>query len=311
MKPFRRFFIRRQNLVGLGIVLLFFGLALAAPRLAPLPLEIYGENLGPLPVPPNSDALLGTIPVASGNIHDDVFKMLVWGANSALKFGLLVSLTTNLFGVLVGAASGYFGGWVNEVTMRVTDAFLTFPVIAGVALFQTIYFPSDKITLLPPIDLMTPPSPIETLLRNLNLDPLMMAFILFSWMAAARLTNSVVLQIKENEFFEAARALGASPMRIILRHILPNSIQPAVVLIARDIGLAVLLQAGFAFIGLVGGSPWGELLAVGRRWILGVRGDIFTYWWAFLPATLAIVLFGIGWNLLGDGLNDWLNPHQA
>jgi peptide/nickel transport system permease protein len=302
MKPFGRFFINWQNLLGLGIVFLFFGLALAAPRLAPHPLEISGERLGPLPVPPNSHALLGTIPVASGDIHDDVFKMLVWGANSAFKFGLLVSLTTNLFGVLVGAASGYFGGWVNEVTMRVTDAFLTFPVIAGVALFQAIYFPSDLITF---------PSPIENLLLNLNLDPLFMALILFSWMPAARLTNSVVLQIKENEFFEAARALGASPMRIILRHLLPNSIQPAVVLIARDIGLAVLLQAGFAFIGLVGGSPWGELLAVGRRWILGVRGNIFTYWWAFLPATLAIVLFGIGWNLLGDGLNDWLNPHRA
>jgi peptide/nickel transport system permease protein len=300
MKRFGRFFIRRQNLLGLGIVLLFTGLAVAAPILAPLPLEITRKELGQLPGPPNAFALLGTLPV--GNIHADVFKMLVWGANSALKFGLMVSLTTNLFGVLVGAASGYFGGWVNEVTMRITDAFLTFPVIAGIALFQSIYFSSD---------FLNPATPTETFLRNINLDPLIMAFILFSWMPAARLTNSVVLQVKENEFFEAARALGASPVRIILRHLIPNSIQPAVVLAARDIGLAVLLQAGFTFIGLASGSQWGELLSSGRRWIIGVRGNIFAYWWAFLPATLAIVLFGIGWNLLGDGLNDWLSPRRT
>jgi peptide/nickel transport system permease protein len=130
-------------------------------------------------------------------------------------------------------------------------------------------------------------------------------------MPAARLTNSVVLQIKEEEFFEAARALGASPVGIILRHIIPNSIQPAVVLAARDIGLAVLLQAGFTFIGLTEGSPWGQLLSTRRRWIIAGGGNILTYWWAFLPAILVIVLFGIGWNLLGDGLNDWLNPRKA
>jgi peptide/nickel transport system permease protein len=109
--------------------------------------------LGTFPTPPSSFALLGTLPIASGNIHEEVYKMVVWGSNSALKFGLIVSLTTNLFGVLVGAASGYFWGWANNLTMRVTDAFLTFPVIAGVALFQSIYFSSDP---------LSKPAPIET-----------------------------------------------------------------------------------------------------------------------------------------------------
>lgn len=302
MMRFSRFMLRWQNLLGLGIVLLFVGLAAASPILAPQPLEIVGENLGPLPIAPGSSALLGTLPVASGNVHVDIFKMLVLGANSALKFGIAISLVTNLYGVLIGASSGYFGGWINEATMRITDAFLTFPVVAGVALFQSIFFSSSN---------GSTHTAIEQLLRTLNLDPLIMALILFSWMPAARLTNSVVLGIKEQEYTQAAQALGATPFWIIVRHLIPNSVQPAVVLFARDIGMVVLLQAGFTFIGLTGGSPWGSVLSEGRRWIFGLRGNMFSYWWTFIPVTLAIVLFGIGWNLLGDGLNDWLNPRKG
>jgi peptide/nickel transport system permease protein len=302
MRRYHLFFFHRQNLFGLAIIIFFIFLAIGAPYLAPLPLQLKGNNLGFFPIPPNPAALLGTLPVSSGNIHADVFKIVVWGSNSALKFGLIVSLTTNLFGMLTGAASGYFGGLANNLTMRVTDSFLTFPVVAGVALFQSIFFSSDLSNL---------PIPVGILLRGLSLDPLMLTLILFSWMPAARLTNSVVLKIKDEEFTEAARAMGASPIRIILSHIVPNSIQPAIVLAARDIGFAVLLQAGFTFIGLTGGSPWGELLSIGHRWILAPYGHILTYWWTYLPVTLAIVLFGIGWNLLGDGLNDWLNPRKV
>ncbi len=296
-----RYMMQWQNLLGLGIVLLFIGLAIAAPILAPRPLNLTGNDLGPLPIAPGRSAPLGTVPVASGNIHLDVFKMLVWGSTTALKFGVTISLITNLIGVLIGATSGYFGGWINEVSMRVTDAFLTFPVVAGVALFQSIFFSSEN---------LNPLTPVESFLQTLGLDSFIMALILFSWMPAARLTNSIVLEIIGNEYNQAARALGASPFWIILRHLIPNSVQPSIVLFARDIGMVVLLQAGFTFIGLTSGSPWGEVLSVGRRWIFGLRGDIISYWWTFLPVTLAIVIFGIGWNLLGDGLNDWLNPRQ-
>jgi peptide/nickel transport system permease protein len=301
MKRFAGFFTRRQNLLGLAIVFFFIVLAVGAPYLAPLPLEFSSPGWRMLPTPPGALALLGTLPVGAGNIQMDVYKMIVWGSNSALRFGLIVSVTTNLFGLLVGAASAYFGGWINNVAMRVTDAFLTFPVIAGVALFQSFYFSSDS---------LSSPTPIESLLRGLNLDPLLITLVLFSWMPAARLTNSIVLQIKKDEFFEAAMALGASPPGIILRHIIPNSIQPAVVLAARDIGLAVVIQAGFTFIGLTGGTPWGDLLSASRRWIIARGGNILIYWWVFLPVTLAIILFGIGWNLLGDGLNDWFSPQK-
>jgi peptide/nickel transport system permease protein len=140
-----------------------------------------------------------------------------------------------------------------------------------------------------------------------KIDPVLITFILFSWMIYARMMNTVVHRIKQTEYVQAARALGASHSQIIFRHLIPNAIAPAVVLAARDVGGMVLLQATFTFIGLGGASVWGSLLVNGRDWIITL-GGIFTYWWVFLPAALALVLFGIGWNLLGDGLNDALNP---
>jgi len=119
--------------------------------------------------------------------------------------------------------------------------------------------------------------------------------------------NTVVLRIKQTQYIQASRALGAGHSTIIFRHLIPNSITPVLVLAARDVGGMVLLQATFTFIGLGGESLWGNLLVWGRDYII-TPGGLLTYWWVFLPATLALVLFGIGWNLLGDGLNDLLNP---
>jgi peptide/nickel transport system permease protein len=144
-----------------------------------------------------------------------------------------------------------------------------------------------------------------------NVDPLLIAFIVFSWMPYARLMNSVVLRLRQEEYLLASRSLGAGHLRLIFRHLLPNSISPAIVLAARDVGYLVLLEAGFTFIGLSYRSEWGVLLSLGRNYIIGPGGNPFTWWWLYLPATLVMVLFGMGWNLLGDGLNGWVNPQQS
>jgi peptide/nickel transport system permease protein len=145
----------------------------------------------------------------------------------------------------------------------------------------------------------------------LSLDPVMLALIFFSWMPYARITNTTVMGIKRATYIEAAVALGASRRRIIFRHLIPNTISPVIVLATRDIGSMVLLLATFTFIGIGGRSEWGNLLAFGRNWVIGPGGNPLARWWVFLPATLALMLFGIGWNLLGDGLNDWLNPRRV
>jgi peptide/nickel transport system permease protein len=244
-----------------------------------------------------------------------VVHALVWGTRGALSFGLQVVIMAALFGVLFGAIAGYAGGGVSSIMMRITDAFLAFPIIAGVVLINQLWFAAtvtaggifssyQNAWYAEPTFI----SPIQALVRLI--DPLKFVLILFSWMPYARITNVVVTTIKQSEFIQAARAIGARPIRIIMRHLLPNSLTPSIVLAARDVGSMVILQATFTFIGLNGSSTWGEMLVIGKDWVLGPGGGIFTYWWVFVPATLALVLFGIGWNLLGDGLSEVLDPRD-
>jgi hypothetical protein len=136
----------------------------------------------------------------------------------------------------------------------------------------------------------------------------MLSLIVFSWMPYARLIHSIVLTLKQTEFVQAAHALGGGPFWIVRKHLLPNSLSPAIVLAARDIGGVVLLQATLTFIQIGGGSVWGEMLAQGRNWVIGPGGNVLRYWWVFLPPTFAIMLFGIAWNMFGDSLNDILDP---
>lgn len=321
MRMFRSFFSRWQNWLGLLLVALFVFTAIAAPVLSPQDPEkpgttkIVGNPRDFTPHPPSADAPLGTL---SRGIS--VYHSLIWGCRSALIFGLLVAFFSMILGVLVGVISAYKGGFLNSLLMRGTDTFLSFPLIAGVVLIsqlQTILLtnagqfmakPAMALFLPPTATLSQAPGELPQWLAVLQqIDPVLIAFILFSWMPYARLMNTTVLSIKNMEYIEAARSLGDRPMRIIFRHLLPNSIAPAIVLAARDVGGMVLLQATFTFIGMGSSSPWGMLLVNGRDWVIS-PGGIFTYWWVFVPPTLALILFGIAWNLLGDGLNDALNP---
>jgi peptide/nickel transport system permease protein len=315
MRNLRIYFSRWQNLLAWIIITFFVVVALLAPWLAPpedpadvATFRVVKELKGQLPFAPNDKAVWGTIATSILGTQIDVFYTIIWGTRSALRFGLFVALSTAILGVLVGAASGFAGGWINNLTMRITDAFLAFPLIVSVVLFRQLL----AIVLNPPAySPLLPPVPNSLGAFIARVDPLMLAFVLFLWMPYARVTNAMVLNVKRTDFVQAAQAMGAGSVRIIIRHLIPNSISPAIVLAARDIGLVVLLQATLTFIGIGGNSEWGALLDIGRRWIIGQGGNPLIYWWVFIPATLALVLFGVGWNLLGDGLNDWLDPRQA
>jgi peptide/nickel transport system permease protein len=320
MRGLLHFFSRWQNWLGFLLVLSFVLTAIAAPILSPMDSKDPGifkrvghtraERLDAEPHPPSDSALLGTLPY-----QYDVFHTLVWGSRNALSFGLGVVLIAGAFGVMFGAVAGYAGGITNTVMMRVADAFLAFPVIAGVVFLQQLLAiaieaaggmylfgaqASRNLT-----DIAGKVSPIQILLGIIN--PLMLSLILFSWMPYARLVNSMVISLKKAEFVQASRALGASPLRTIFRHLIPNSVAPSVVLMARDVGGVVMLQATLTFIRLGGDSPWGDMLSQGRNWILSATG-LLRFWWVYIPATVAVMLFGIAWNLLGDGLNDLLDP---
>ena len=305
MGSFYRFITRWQNWLALILIGAFILISLTASWLEPQnnpdepsPFYIYtpsDQKLGSrIPIPPNQEVPLGTMPGGY-----DVLYSLVWGAYPALRFGLLTALSTATIGVLLGALSAYVGGWTNGIVMRLTDAFLAFPAIAGVFFFQQ---------LMTPLDPNAPPGWFHNLIQRLDLHPVMLALILFSWMPYARIINAGVNLLKSEEYILSAHTLGASHARILIRHLLPNGISPVIVMFARDVGAMVILEASFTFIGISGYLPWGVLLVSGRNWIIGPGGNPLAYWWVFLPVTLALVLFGLGWNLLGDGLNDALNP---
>lgn len=303
MRRVRRLFSHWQIIAGAVLVGVFVCVAIAAPQLAPPDdpdnpsgLKRVGRVSDQVPHPPSDVAKLGT---SAGQY--DIYYSIVWGARSALRFGVSVTLITAAFGVIIGALSGYVGGLFGGAIMRVTDALLAFPVIAGVVLFQQLGRPATFTQLI---------NPVATIYDTLQIEPLMLALIVFSWMPYARLTHASALVVRGADFIQASRALGVSTPRMIFKHVLPNTITPALVLAARDVGVFVILEAAFIFIGLAGSGEWGQLLAANRNWIIGVRGNPFTYWWVYVPPTIALILFGVGWNLLGDGLNDALNPRQ-
>ncbi len=310
MKGLRRFFNQRDLILGLVICLVYLFVGLAAPSLAPLePVPGTGGKLIPgfkvigvvtqkTPLPPSWEAPLGTVNAF------DIYTAVVWGARDAMRFGIIVALGTAALGVLVGTIGAYLGGWSNWAILRITDSFLTFPLIAALILAGQIQQSLYGAYLAGYPDAVKPPVLVSALF---SLEFIM---ILFLWMPYARLVNALVLGLKSSTFVEAARALGAGGPRILARHLIPNSLAPVIVLISRDIGAVVLLQAALTFIHLQGNSIWGGMLANGRDWVYGLRGNPFVYWWVFVPVSLAIVLFGVGWGLVGDGLNHLLNPHK-
>jgi len=261
----------------------------------PPAVKTVGRRTDRVPKPPSPEAPLGTEP---GQV--DVYYSLVWGTRTALRFGFVVTVATAAIGIAVGSLSGIAGRRGNEVLMRFTDAFLMFPIIAGLWVFNSM---------LPDPWTEVEPTSFQRLL--VELDPVIITFILFSWMSYARLVNANMLRIRESEYIEAATVLGAGKMRILWRHLLPNAVTPAVVLMARDMGAFLVLEAAFAFIGLTSATEWGMLLALSRNWVIGTAGNPLRYWWTYVPVSMALILFALGWNMLGEGLNDALNPRQG
>ncbi len=313
MRHLHRFFSHGRNWLALILVLSFTFAAIFPSLLSPNdpnrpgPYKVVGKSSDLEPRPPSENAPLGTLPRQLS-----VYHMLVWGARDAMRFGLLVALSVACIGIVFGAAAGYAGGVVNRTMMRVADAFLTFPIIAAVVLLQQLLLNTLNST--GGLFLVSEPGfqknsqfLIQALLQRI--DPLTLSLILFSWMPYARLVNTLVIELKQTEFILAARSIGVRPARIVFRHLLPNAITPAVVLAARDVGSFVILQATLTFIGLGGNSIWGYILVVGRDWVIGPGGNVMAYWWVFIPATLTVILFGIAWNLFGDGLGELLDPY--
>lgn len=315
MRRIPPFFRRWQNWLSLALVLAFVFVAVAAPFLSPNdpeepgPFKLVGSRVESRPLPPDDTAVLGMLPRGI-----DVYHALIWGTRDALWFGLIVTISSALFGILYGAFSGYLGGRAGAWMLRISDSFLAFPPIAGLVFLQQLYVSTITYMggyLYDGVIYSLRNDPVgSTFIQHLleSVNPLMLSLIVFSWMPYARLVHSIVITLKQTEFVQAARALGGSTPWILRKHLLRNSTAPATVLAARDVGGVVLLQATLTFIGLGGESVWGTMLSDGRNWVLGPGGNLLTYWWVFLPPTITVMLFGIAWSMFGDSLAESLSP---
>jgi len=313
----KRFFSHWQNWLGLIIVTAFVLTALFAPLLSPIDPEAQAkvvQSYVRVPQPPAPGMPLGTLPDQSS-----VYDALIWGTRNALKFGVGVTTIIFFIGILIGTLAAFLGGTSNSLLMWTSDIFLAFPVIAGVVFFNqlsnamlvNLVSTSDFAGF--PLEYLEKWGYLKDFFPLLNplfkLNPAAVSFALFLWVPYARVMNASVMRLKQVEYVLAAKVSGVKNYRVVFRHLIPNAIAPVLVMAAKDVGALVVLQTTFSFIGLGHSTPWASALLSGRDWIYSPKG-IITYWWVFLPVTIALILFGIGWNLLGDGLIDALNPRS-
>ena len=287
--------LRPGLLLGMVIILGFVAVAIAAPILAPPegddPYTMPRDSYRVQPEPPRPGHPLGTTEQSF-----DVFHGMVWGTHIAFRIGLSVTIGRTIIGLVVGLFAGYYGGWLDAIVMRITDGFLAFPIVPATLVMLAFFGPG----------------PVARVGERSGVDSIIiLSLILFGWMQYARLVRGNVLLERAKQYVEAATAIGARDLHIIWRHILPNVPQGLFVLIASDIGAMVVLAAVFTFLGLSGRrglADWGYMLNIGRNWIIGTPSNAFQYWYVYLPPIAAIVLFSVGWNLIGDGLRDALDP---
>jgi len=265
-----RFCRNRSALIGLIILALVVFIAATAHFFFPEdPFKLVGRAMSP---PGENGFLLG-----SDTLGRDVAAGMAHGARVSLLIGLLATSVAVMLGILLGAFAGYFGGWVDDILMRVTEMFQTIPSFIFAILIVAIMKPS--------------------------INSVIIAIAVVSWPAVARLVRGEFMSMRNREFVQACHIIGMSDWRIMLREILPNCLSPIIVTGSLMVATAILIESGLAFLGL--GDPniisWGFQIGAGRTVLRSA-------WWVCTFPGIAIMLTVLAINLVGEGLNDALNP---
>jgi peptide/nickel transport system permease protein len=268
-------YLMKNKLAVIGgvLVLLVFTFSIFASLIAPYnPSAIDIKNI-----------LVGpslTHPLGTDDLGRDVLSRMLWGGRVSLKVGFVAVGIATIIGLILGSLAGYYGGWVDSIIMRGVDIMLSIP---------TIFLVLAVIAILEP-----------------SIINIMIVIGLTSWMEPARLIRAEFISLKEREFVLAARAIGATDDRIMMRHILPNGLSPILVSATMGIGGAILIESALSFLGLGVQPPtpsWGSLLSSGKD-------NIEIAWWLSAFPGLAILITVLGYNLLGEGIRDALDPRQ-
>jgi len=282
------------SIMGLAIIAFYACLALLAPVLAPPvpppmgkddPFMMWKDINIParervIPHPPSSVHPFGT---TEGSY--DIYYGCIWGTITAFRVGFLVVVGSLAIGLFIGSIAGYYGGIIDEIIMRFTDIIFAFPaLILAMALIVAL---------------------------GRNLDNVMLALVLVGWPGYTRVIRGEILRVRSEDYVEAAKAVGCSDLRIIIKHVIPNSIYAILIMASLDIGAIVLYAAALSFLGLgapTGYSDWGQLIAMSRNYIYANISSPMKYWYVYTIPGIFIFTFVLGWNLLGDAFRDILDP---
>jgi len=262
-------------LLGLLIVAALIIVSFLAPLLATH--DPFAQTLTDRLLPPGSAGyLLGT-----DELGRDIYSRLVYGAGITLYIVALVTVTAPIAGLIIGTLSGYVGGWLDIVLMRITDVFLAFPKLILALAFVAALGP--------------------------GIENAVLAIAITSWPPYARIARAETLTIRGSDYISAIRLQGASRGRIIIGHIMPLCLSSVIVRVTLDMAGIILTAAGLGFLGLGAQPPtpeWGAMISAGRKFLLD-------QWWVATMPGLAIFIVSLGFNLLGDGLRDVLDPRSA
>ena len=271
-----RFRANRMAVLGLAIITALIMIAVFANVLAPHD-PLAGDLAGSRLLPPGSGSfLLGT-----DDQGRDILSRLLYGTRLTLLVVALVAVIAAPLGLVVGTVSGYAGGWIDAVLMRITDIFLSFPKLVLALAFVAAVGP--------------------------GIQNAVIAIALTSWPPYARIARAETLALRNSEYIDAVRLMGASPFRIVFRHVMPMCLSSVIVRVTLDMAGIILTAAGLGFLGLGAQPPlpeWGAMIASGRRFILD-------QWWVATMPGVAILIVSLGFNFLGDGLRDALDPRES
>ncbi|MGH6923089.1 MAG: ABC transporter permease [Propylenella sp.] len=268
---------RRNTLamIGLVIIVLLILMAAFAPLLATHHpnAQVLQDRLFP---PGAGGHLLG-----ADELGRDIWSRIVFGARTTLTIVALVTVTAPLFGMLMGTAAGYLGGWTDRVLMRITDIFMAFPRLILALAFVAALGP--------------------------GIENAVLAIALTAWPPYARVARAETLTVRRSDYIGAALLQGAGPIRVILGHVMPMCLPSVIVRVTLDMAGIIITAAGLGFLGLGARPPlaeWGAMIATGRQYLLD-------QWWVATMPGIAIFVVSLGFNLLGDGLRDALDPRSA
>ncbi|MBY3188773.1 ABC transporter permease [Rhizobium laguerreae] len=272
----RQFTANRLAVVGLLIIVALLFIAAFADVLATHN-PVVGDLRNARLLPPGT----GGFWLGSDDQGRDIYSRLIYGSRLTLLVVVLVAVISAPVGLIVGTVSGYAGGWVDATLMRITDIFLAFPKLVLALAFVAALGP--------------------------GIQNAIIAIAITSWPPYARIARAETLTVRRSDYISAVKLMGASPLRIIVRHVMPLCISSLIVRVTLDMAGIILTAAGLGFLGLGAQPPlpeWGAMIASGRRFILD-------QWWVAAMPGIAILIVSLGFNLLGDGLREALDPKES